>query len=629
MSNGIRVCMISEHASPLAALGGADAGGQNVYVAQLALNLAASGMSVDVFTRCDSESLQPVVEMAPGVRVVHVPCGPRGYVPKEDLWQWMPDFSDWMLRHCSPSSYDIIHANFWMSGRIAEQVAGAWNIPFVVTFHALGLVRRLHQGADDRFPPERAEIERRVMRAATRVIAECPQDLSDMVELYGAPQGRISVIPCGVDPKEMFPVGRRAARHELGIGLEEPVVLQVGRIVPRKGIDNVIRAVGLLRRRHGKNARLIIVGGETDAPDPEATPEIARLMVIAREEGVEDLVQFAGRKGRNELRAYYSAADVFVTTPWYEPFGITPLEAMACGTPVVGADVGGIRTTVVHGETGYLVPPRDPDALAVRLACLLGNRELARLMGKQAQARVAAEYTWPHITRSVAALYGEVLADHAATGARRRIARRLVDDGFRGALRAVQASQMALGESLCDVASEIAEAFKRGNKVLVCGNGGSAADAQHFAGELVGRYRAANRPGLPVISLTADSAVMTAWANDVGFSDVFARQVEAHGRPGDLLVAISTSGRSENVLNAVRIASEHGLQTVALTGRDGGPLAERATFRLVVPHDDTQHIQEAHAVVIHLLCDLVEHFLGETALEQALPQYASAAGGGQ
>jgi glycosyltransferase involved in cell wall biosynthesis len=181
-------------------------------------------------------------------------------------------------------------------------------------------------------------------------------------------------------------------------------------MVPRKGVDNVIRGLARLRRDHSIAARLLIVGGECETPDPAITPEIGRLRAIADEEAVVDAVTFVGSRGRSALCSYYSAADVFVTTPWYEPFGITPVEAAACGTPVVGAAVGGIKTTVVDGETGYLVPPRDPDALADRLARLFRNPDLLRRFGRQAVRRAGASFTWEHVAREIAGVYTEVLA---------------------------------------------------------------------------------------------------------------------------------------------------------------------------------------------------------------------------
>jgi glycosyltransferase involved in cell wall biosynthesis len=204
------------------------------------------------------------------------------------------------------------------------------------------------------------------------------------------------------------------ARRALGLDPDERIVLQLGRMVPRKGIDNVIRALARLRFAHGQRARLLVVGGESETPDPNITPEIGRLRGIAEEEDVAQSVTFVGSRGRDRLRYYYSAADVFVTTPWYEPFGITPVEAAACGTPVIGAAVGGIKTTVVDGETGYLVPPRDPDALADRLMRLFRDPHLARFLGRQAVRRANALFTWERVASAIARVYDEVGATPSA-----------------------------------------------------------------------------------------------------------------------------------------------------------------------------------------------------------------------
>jgi glycosyltransferase involved in cell wall biosynthesis len=221
----------------------------------------------------------------------------------------------------------------------------------------------------------------------------------------------MATIPCGFDPAELWPVARAEARAALGIGTDERIVLQLGRMVPRKGIDNVIRGLARLRSRHGITARLIVVGGESERPDPEVTPEIGRLRLIADAEGVAAAVTFVGSRGRDVLRDYYSAADVFVTTPWYEPFGITPVEAMACGTPVIGAAVGGIKATVRDGETGYLVPPRDPDALADRLACLFRQPGLIRRFGRNAVRLANERYTWRRVAGEIASVYERAIAD--------------------------------------------------------------------------------------------------------------------------------------------------------------------------------------------------------------------------
>jgi D-inositol-3-phosphate glycosyltransferase len=405
-----RIALISEHASPLAALGGVDSGGQNVYVAHLARRLAGRGHEVEVLTRRDRPDQPEAVRCDDGVTVVHVPAGPPRFVRKEELLPHMGDFTPWVLNRIrSRGAYDLIHANFFMSGLVAADVKRAAEIPFVITFHALGRVRLLHQDGADTFPPERLAIEDRVVAEADAIVAECPQDEEDLVRHYGADRSRIEVIPCGFDPSEFWPMDRRRVRSELGLDQEEKVVLQLGRMVPRKGVDNVVRAIARLRRGHGLSARLLVVGGESATPDPALTPEIGRLAAIAAEEGVADAVTFVGSRGRDVLRYYYAAADVFVSTPWYEPFGITPLEAMACGTPVIGSAVGGIRFTVVDGHTGYLVPPRDPAALADRLACVLGSPAHARELGLRAIHRVNDHFTWRHVTRAVDELYDRVL----------------------------------------------------------------------------------------------------------------------------------------------------------------------------------------------------------------------------
>ena len=408
--------MISEHASPLAALGGTDSGGQNVYVASLARLLARRGIEVDVYTRRDAPDLPECVECQPGLRVIHVPAGPPAAIPKEDLLPQMPEFADFMRASCRARRYDLVHANFWMSGMVAADLQRRFGIPFVVTFHALGRVRRRWQGTEDRFPDVRFAIEEEVTQSADRIIAECPQDRADLVDLYDADPERLRVIPCGFDPEEMFPVSRAAARAALGLPRDAFVVLQLGRLVPRKGIDTVVRGFGRFCRDRGGDARLLVVGGESVEPDPRLTPEIGRLRRIAAEEGVDHRVFFTGRRSRGVLRYYYSAADVFVTLPWYEPFGITPLEAMACAVPVIGSAVGGVKYTVLDGVTGCLVLPSDEEALAACLRTLDRDTALRHAMGERGRLRVARHFTWARVASQVEAAYEDLLG-------RRRLAR--------------------------------------------------------------------------------------------------------------------------------------------------------------------------------------------------------------
>ncbi len=406
-----RVAFVSDHASPLGKPGGPDCGGQNVYVANLARELAQSGYAIDIFTRRDAMAQKQLVQWRDNIRVIHVPAGPAHFVPKEHLLPYVDDFARFVTRFCrrQPHRYDLVHANFFMSGMVAQHLKQELGIPFVITFHALGHVRRHAQGVADGFPAARLRIEGELMRSADRIIAECPQDRLDMEQLYNAPAQRIDIAPCGFDPQELWPVPSRLARQKLGLAQGKFLVLQLGRMVPRKGIDTVIQGLALLRQRHGIDAQLVVVGGDDTARGLPPSPEFARLRALATELNLREHVIFTGRKDRNELRYYYSAADVFVTTPWYEPFGITPVEAMACARPVIGADVGGIKSTVVDGETGFLIPPRDPSALSDRLALLRANPSLARSMGDDGLRRAYQHYTWRAVAQKAVRIYATVL----------------------------------------------------------------------------------------------------------------------------------------------------------------------------------------------------------------------------
>jgi glycosyltransferase involved in cell wall biosynthesis len=405
----VKIALISEHASPLAITGGVDSGGQNIYVANVARQLARKGHQVDVYTRCD-RSLLPLISKFEGARVINVPAGPARQLPKEQLLPYMAEFSRFVIQFFrnEPTRYDAVHANFFMSGLVGLRVKEALGVPLVTTFHALGRVRRLHQGSDDGFPDDRFDIEDALVRRSDSVIAECPQDTSDLVSLYGADPARIDLVPCGFDSDEFHPSDKQSARAELGWPKDRFVVLQLGRMVPRKGIDNVVRAIGLCNGKPGDAAHLYVVGGNSDEANEIATPEIGRLRGIAQECGVTDRVHFLGRRSRSRLRLYYNAADVFVTTPWYEPFGITPLEAMACSTPVIGADVGGIRYSVADGQTGLLVPPKDPAALANALILLKSSPDLARTMGEAGLARAREMFTWDGVADALASVFARV-----------------------------------------------------------------------------------------------------------------------------------------------------------------------------------------------------------------------------
>jgi glycosyltransferase involved in cell wall biosynthesis/phosphoheptose isomerase len=608
-----RIAIISEHASPLSTCGGTDSGGQNVYVAQTARQLAALGYEIDVFTRRDSPLLPNTVLWQNGVRIVHVEAGPPEPVPKERLLPYMGDFTQFMLAFMeqdSPQSagYHLMHANFWMSSLVAHQIKQQTGIPFVVTFHALGKVRRQHQGKADKFPDIRFRIEEQVVRSTDGIIAECPQDRVDLMSLYGASADKIHVVPCGVDLNDFWPIPPAQARATLGFSPNERILLQLGRMVPRKGVDNVIQAIALLQQRR-LPTRLVVVGGESPEPDPHKTPELGRLQSLAKQLGVQEQVTFIGQRGREILKYFYSAADMFVTTPWYEPFGITPLESMACGTPVIGSNVGGIKFTVRDGETGYLVPPQDAKALCDRLAFLYRRPEVLNLFGRQAIRHVARKFTWSKVATALAGIYESVLAEQTAS----QLTAQAIDADlaqmearFDAAIMAMRQSRRLLSADILAVSQQISQCFRQGGKVLVCGNGGSAAESQHFAAELVGRFCSNQRAGLPVMALTADTALLTAWANDVDYSDIFARQVHTFAQPEDLLLVISTSGRSQNLIHAVAAAKAHNISCIGLLGGSGGDLLPLVDRAICVPSPDPQRIQEVQLLALHLICEWIE-----------------------
>ncbi|PJJ85045.1 glycosyltransferase family 4 protein [Mucilaginibacter auburnensis] len=408
-----RIAFISDHASPLAAIGGTDTGGQNVYVAQLAMHLAKLNYHVDIFTRREDTGVEEIVILKTGIRVIHIEAGPQTVIPKEELLKYMPQFEKNMLAFINREQniYELIHAHFFMSAMVAMGLKRQLNIPFVVTFHALGHVRRLHQGEHDLFPEERLDIEQRAVHEADRIIAECPQDRDDLINYYQADHDRISIVPCGFSHEEFYPIEKNLARKILQLPLDEFIVLQLGRMVPRKGIDNVVNALGLLKQKGLTKIKLIVVGGKTEQIESSGCPEYQRLKKLTKDLGIDTDVIFIGQRSRAQLKLYYGAADVFVTTPWYEPFGITPLEAMACGTPVIGSNVGGIKYSVVNNITGMLVPPNDAVALATAINTTMHDPDLLSTLGKNSIKRVNKYFTWKYVARSISVLYSQLLTN--------------------------------------------------------------------------------------------------------------------------------------------------------------------------------------------------------------------------
>lgn len=395
----LKVAMVSEHASPLAVLGGVDAGGQNVHVAALAQAMAQQGAQVTVYTRRDERSLPTRVEYAEGVTVEHVPAGPAKAIEKDQLLPHMGRFAEYLSRQWSQDRPDVVHAHFWMSGKAALDAGLPLGIPIVQTFHALGVEKRRYQGNRDTSPASRLDEERRIARDANRIVATASAEAFELVRM-GADKTKIAVVPCGVDLALFQPLGPAEGRDP-----RRKRIVSLGRLVERKGIGDVITALTLL-----PDVELIVAGGP-EASRLREDAEAVRLMQLAADVGVGDRVTFRGRVERAHVPPLLRSADAVVCYPWYEPFGIVPLEAMACGVPVVVAQVGGLVDSVVNGVTGLHVPPRSPIALADALRELLKSPKYCMQLALGGTRRANRRYGWARIASDTLAVYNDVIIE--------------------------------------------------------------------------------------------------------------------------------------------------------------------------------------------------------------------------
>ncbi|MFD0364864.1 glycosyltransferase [Nocardia sp. GCM10030253] len=388
----MKIAMVSEHASPLADLGGAEAGGQNVHVAELSAALARRGHDVTVYTRRDDPRAQPEVFTGAGYRVVHVQAGPPHPLPKDRILPFLGQFGGYLQREWADDAPHLVHAHFWMSGLASELAARTHGIPVVQTFHALGIVQHRHEGLADTSPRSRIRFERLIAARAAHVVATCSDELVELTRM-GVPRYRISVVPSGVDLSRFTPNGpfdHRTLPHR---------IVSVGQLVRRKGFDAVIRALPEL-----PDTELVIVGGSV-GDDVDDQSELRRLRRIAMEHGVHERVRLLGRLSRGSLPWLLRSADAVVCTPWYEPFGMVALEAMACGKPVVSTAVGSMLDTVVDGVTGRLVPRPDPSAIARAVRPLLEDTTLRDTWGAAGYRRAHDNFSWDRVAEDTLIAY--------------------------------------------------------------------------------------------------------------------------------------------------------------------------------------------------------------------------------
>lgn len=399
-----RVAVLSVHTSPLELPGAGDAGGMNVYIREVAAEMARRKVLSDIFTRRVSPDEPNVMVVAPGVRVFSVPAGPPRPVHKDRLPRLMRRFADVVdERAALDGPYDVLHAHYWLSGVAGADLKARWGVPLVVSFHTLGRVKDVANTGESPEPLFRKRGEDRVIAAADRIVAPTAIERMQLVELYGADASRINVVPPGVNLDRFRPGDRAGARRRFGFG-GEPTIVFVGRLQPFKGTDVAVHALARLRRMV-PDARLVIVGG--DSPRGNRGERI-RLRLTARRLGVSDRLRFVEPVTHDELADLYRAADVVVVPSASESFGLVALEAAACGTPVVATAVGGLRLIVRDGETGYLVARRDPGAFAGALSRVLADASVRERLGGGA-VRLAQRYPWVRTADGILEAYASVM----------------------------------------------------------------------------------------------------------------------------------------------------------------------------------------------------------------------------
>jgi D-inositol-3-phosphate glycosyltransferase len=416
-ANTCNIAMLSYHTCPLATLGGKDTGGMNVYVRELTRQLGRMGWHVDVFTRSQDEHVPHVLhDLGYCNRVVHIPAGPESPLPKQELVKYIPEFVSGIRSFAQTKGfrYNLIHSHYWMSGLAAEELSVEWKAPIVHMFHTLGIMKnRVARGPEEVEGSYREEGERKVIKAADRIIAATQAEVSQLHFLYHANSRKLVVIPPGVDTSHFYPIPADEARLAIDAPCSHKMLLFVGRIEPLKGVETLIRAVALMQKMGVLKQNpvcLAIIGGDPETADQPGSQqtEMNRLKSLCQEVGVGDMVIFLGKRSQDSLPYYYSAAEVVVVPSHYESFGMVALEAMACGTPVVASQVGGLAFLVQDGVTGYHVPDDDPEILAKYLSMLITDSELRRVLGKQASEHAKA-YAWENIAERVIKVYKKLL----------------------------------------------------------------------------------------------------------------------------------------------------------------------------------------------------------------------------
>ncbi|MGA1602334.1 MAG: glycosyltransferase family 4 protein [Prochlorothrix sp.] len=402
------IALISVHGDPAIDIGKEEAGGQNVYVRKVGEALAKLGWQVDMFTRKSSPDAAEIVQHSPHCRTIRLKAGPEEFIPRDRLYEYLPEFVESFIKIASKQGYPLVHTNYWLSGRVGLMLQQQYNLQWIHTYHSLGAVKYQSMDQVPAVAQIRLAVEKQILETADRIVATSPQEQDHMQTLVSW-EGNIDIIPCGTDISNFHALSSVEARAQLKLNPEEHIVLYVGRFDPRKGIATLVKACAQLKKRNTvSKLRLIIVGGS----DPKRSDgaERQRIEQITQHLGLSDCTTFAGQVGHDQLPLYYAAADVCVVPSHYEPFGLVAIEAMACGAPVVASDVGGLKFTVVPEETGLLAPPKDETAFSHAIERILADKAWAEQLRRNATQRVQDHFSWDGVAGQLSDLYRHLLA---------------------------------------------------------------------------------------------------------------------------------------------------------------------------------------------------------------------------
>ncbi|MDO8578976.1 MAG: glycosyltransferase [Dehalococcoidales bacterium] len=405
MERRLKIAMLSTHSCPMGKLGGKDTGGMSVWVKEVAAIWGRLGHSVDVFTRIKDLKDTHIVEFGDNARLIHLPAGNFGEISKLSLYNYLPDFAGNVENYRKENDlrYDLILSHYWLSGQAGRILQTTWNVPHIVMFHTLGVMKNTLV-VNEPEPDLRLETEKSLTHGCCYIIAATPQEKRALVAHYEAIPENVFVIPCGVNMEMFRPVNKMVARQHIGFDGDK-LVMFVGRIEALKGIDQLIKAIPLLPKE--QDVRLLIAGG-----DEYSRPEIDRLKAFADSLGIENRVSFRGLIKQEQLLYYYSAADVCVSPSYYESFGLTPLESLACGTPVVVTDVGAAKDIIRTEAAGYVVPDNAPRVLADKIALVLARPNNAAT-AQQIRKSISG-FNWGNTARASLKVCRKAVAKYSA-----------------------------------------------------------------------------------------------------------------------------------------------------------------------------------------------------------------------